>query len=81
LHKEAKKHHDHKEEEEEKEIEIELPPLFVLGVTASLAGLFLCIVPIPICQQCGKELLRYGIPLALEEYVNRDRNEKNKRND
>lgn len=48
--------HHHEEKKE-----IVLPATLVYGVTISLCGLFMCFVPIPVCQAWGPNLVMAGI--------------------
>lgn len=53
----SSKHDKHKEEEEE----IIIPALLVYGVSTALCGMFLMIIPIPVCKDWGVRLLVAGV--------------------
>lgn len=44
--------------------DIEVPLTLSVGVTMALCGLFLCFVPIPMCQLVGGKLLEAGAAIA-----------------
>lgn len=67
-----------KENKEQEDLEKQLPLRLALGVTICLCGVFLCFVPIPICKKYGAELIKGGIALAVEGYVNRQEENKDK---
>lgn len=62
--------------------EIEVPITVTVGVTLSLAGLFLMFVPIPICQTAGWYVLDTGIGIlgshALGKWEEYNQDQKNK---
>lgn len=65
----AKSAHKGKDKEE---VQVEDVPVKIMaGVTISLCGLFLCFVPIPICQTAGKWLINTGIGVLGSEALDR----------
>jgi hypothetical protein len=50
----------HKDKEDDKE-EVVLPALLVYGVSVTLVGLFLFIIPIPACKDWGGKLMLAGV--------------------
>jgi hypothetical protein len=77
----ARSKHDHdkdKHNEEEKE-EVVLPALLVYGVTVSLCGMLLMIIPIPACKDWGTKMVVAGVTACANSICSKkDENEKNK---
>lgn len=64
---------------EDKNIDVPIPIL--VGVTISLCGLFLVLVPIPICQTSGMSLINTGIGILGSDAIQRwDAYDKDKKN-
>lgn len=70
------KHGNDKDEQEQ--AAADLPLRLTIGVTVALCGLFLCFVPIPVCKAWGADLMKAGVALAVEGYVNRQEEDKDK---
>lgn len=68
---------DKKKEEEE---EVVLPMRVTIGVTMALAGLFLVVIPIPVCKLTGTYMLEIGLGLlgdqAFIEWEEKDKDDK-----
>jgi hypothetical protein len=56
----AKHGHDKDKDKEDKE-EVVIPALLVYGVTCSLCGLFLMVLPIPACKDWGARMVVAGV--------------------
>jgi hypothetical protein len=52
----ANKPGSNKDDKEKDDEDIELPPMLVYGVTMTLCGFFLAILPIPACKEWGKKM-------------------------
>lgn len=66
--------------EKVEEEEIELPASFVFGVTATLCGLFLYVVPIPGCRKMGEAAITLGMGYCIQSVCTKmDENEKEER--
>lgn len=72
------KHANDKDQKEDQNAD--LPLRLTIGVTVALCGLFLCFVPIPMCKAWGADLMKAGVALAVEGYVNRQEEDKDKDN-
>jgi len=64
--------------DKEEEPTIEMPLRVTVGVTIALCGLFLCFIPIPVCQAWGPSMVQGGIALAVEGTINRVEEDKKK---
>lgn len=71
--------HGNPDRQDEEQQAAELPLRLTIGVTVALCGLFLCFVPIPICKAWGADLMKAGVTLAVEGYVNRQEEDKDKK--
>lgn len=70
----ASKHHDKEDEEKE---EVVLPALLVYGVSVTLVGLFLFVIPIPACKDWGGKLMLAGVTACANSLSGRiDENNK-----
>ncbi len=75
----AKKHKDKdKDKDKKEEEEIVIPALLVYGVTCSLCGLFLMVLPIPACKDWGARLVVAGVT-ACANSICATTDEKNKK--
>lgn len=55
------KHSRDKDKDDDKKEEVVIPALLVYGVTCSLCGLFLMIIPIPACKDWGARMVVAGV--------------------
>lgn len=70
----------HAQDKDEKEdTGAELPLRLTIGVTVALCGLFLVCIPLPPCKLWGSDLIKAGVALTIEGYVNRQEDEKEKK--
>lgn len=60
-----------KSKEKDDTEEMALPVRVTVGVTMALCGLFITIIPIPICRTYGPQIVTAGIMLAVEGTCNR----------
>lgn len=58
-------HHKEEDSEDEQE-EVYIPAQLVFGVTLALCGLFLVVVPIPVCRGWGQEMVASGVIICGE---------------
>lgn len=76
------KHKDKKDKEESEEEEIEIPTMLVYGVTLSLCGMFMMVIPIPICKEWGGKLVLMGVSacagVLAPNYDEQKKKDKNK---
>lgn len=73
------KHGDDKDEKDQN-VAAELPLRLTIGVTVALCGLFLFCLPMPPCKVWGSDLMKAGVALAVEGYVNRQEDDKKDNN-
>lgn len=59
----AKHGHDKDDKEEDKE-EVYIPAQLVFGVTLTLCGLFLMVIPIPACKPWGEKMIASGFVIC-----------------
>jgi hypothetical protein len=71
---------DNIKDKDDKE-EFSVPLRVTIGVTVALCGLFLYIVPIPVCKVWAPELMKAGVALAVEGTINRVEENDKKGND
>jgi hypothetical protein len=67
-------------EQVEEEEELELPAGFVFGVTATLCGIFLYVIPIPGCRKLGESAIALGMGYCIQSVCQKaDENAKEER--
>lgn len=55
---------ENKKSEEEDEEEVYVPAQLVFGVTLTLCGLFLMVIPIPVCKPWGERMIASGVVIC-----------------
>lgn len=76
----AKHGHDKDEKKDEDEKKVEVPALLVYGVTCALCGMFLMILPIPVCKDWGSRMVVAGVTACANSLCSKaDENKKNER--
>ena len=70
-----------KDDKEKEEEEIEIPPMLVYGVTMTLCGLFLAVLPIPACKEWGKKMIFGGISACATTICSRIEEDRKRDND
>lgn len=68
-----------KHKDKDKDEEVVLPLRVTLGVTMSLAGFFLWMVPIPICKAAGQVVMDIGIAFLIDAGVTEWEEKENKK--
>lgn len=77
------KHSHGKEDEDDDKEEVYIPAQLVFGVTLTLCGLFLMIVPFPACKPWGEKMIASGVVVCGNcisgKVDNEHKNEKDKK--
>lgn len=75
----AKHGHD-KDDKDQDEKKVEVPALLVYGVTCALCGMFLMILPIPVCKDWGSRMVVAGVTACANSLCSKaDENKKNEK--
>lgn len=70
---------DHKDKEKEKDDDVEIPTLLIYGVTVTLCGLFLMVLPVPACKDWGGRMVVAGVTACANSISSKtDENKKDK---
>lgn len=79
--KHGKKEDKEKDGKSEEEEEVVLPAKLVLGVSLTLCGLFLVVIPIPACKPLGQGAIALGLEFCADSICTRidENNQKGKK--
>jgi len=79
---EAKKHKDDKKDDKKDEEEVKMPALLVWGVSLTLCGVFLFVLPIPPVKKLGQKMIETGVATCagvICEYIDNGKKDENKK--